>query len=295
FGLSVQTVLGDTDNLEVGIRSLIARWESLAGEKSDRIDRLLYTLANHYQFVGQGQKSAQTFRTLVDRTKEKGFSEATERLQPNLGLLETQALFNLDAPEAILTEAERIAHTVVTEGSADSPRFRQHLLRAAIVALTYGRLDEARRYVALAKERGRDNAPSSAIRELQVESQLARAQGDHRRALSLLDERVRSFESRGEAKSRRRALVELSRSYELWLTGERSKDKLLASLDSAQRALPISAATTDLFRLQHAWLRSLFEEGEASIRTQAAFAEFARYFGRRTDQMPRIITGLYFL
>ncbi len=295
FLLSVQTVLGITTGLETTAQALIERWQTLAGDKSDRIDRLLSILANHYQFRGAAKKSAETFERLIARGAEKPGLDPIEQVNLELGLLETQALFALESKESVLTRVEKLMASLAASGQRSAPRFRQHFLRAAIIALTYTDVARAEKFVALANQLGLDQAPSSAIRMLQVKSQLARATGQHNVARELLNQRVASFDARGEKRSLRRALLTLSRAYETWLAGERDRAKLTAELDAALAAAPANLPSDELFFIQLRWLRAVFEQGENSTQATKARSEMAVYFGRRSSDFPALAAGLFFL
>ncbi len=295
FLLTAQMLLGDATSAERTAQELINEWRSLAGERSDRIDTLLTILAQHYLLRGDAMRALATTYELQRRGVLKPASEFGAAAAPLLGRLEAEALFNATSEETILERLDALVQQLMAQGSRDLPRFRQHLFRAAIVALTYGRQDIAERYAELGRRHGRDRAPSSAIRELQLASLLARGRGQHGEALTLYDRRLASFDQRGEQVSIRRAMLLLSRAYQLWLAGERHPQQLEAALKAAEASAPQALPEDGLYRLQYEWLRALFTDGEDTRSERAARARLAERYGRRVEQLPRVLNGLYLL
>jgi serine/threonine-protein kinase len=295
FLLTAQMLLGDAASAERTARELITEWQSLAGERSDRIDTLLTILAQHYLLRGDATRTLATTDELQRRGVLKPASEFGAAAAPLLGRLEAEALFNSTGEEAILERLDALVQQLMAQGNRDLPRFRQHLFRAAIIALTYGRLDLAERYAELGRRHGRDRAPSSAIRELQLASMLARARSQHGDAVTLYDRRLASFDERGERVSLRRAMLSLSRAYQLWLAGERRPQQLEAALRAAEASAPQALPEDGLYRLQYEWLRALFTEGEDTRSELAARAQLAERYGRPVEQLPRVLNGLYLL
>lgn len=295
FLLTAQMLLGDATSAERTARELIAEWQSLAGERSDRIDTLLTILAQHYLLRGDAVRALATTDELQRRGMLKPASEFGAAATPLLGRLEAEALFNATSEEAVLERLDALVQQLMAQGNRDLPRFRQHLFRAAIIALTYGRLDLAERYAELGRRHGRDRAPSSAIRELQLASMLARGRDQHGEALTLYDRRLASFDQRGERVSLRRAMLSLSRAYQLWLAGERRPEQLEAALNAAEASAPQTLPEDSLYRLQYEWLRALFADGQDARSERAARARLAERYGRPAEQLPRVLNGLYLL
>ncbi|MFN3630761.1 MAG: protein kinase domain-containing protein, partial [Casimicrobiaceae bacterium] len=295
FLLTAQMLLGDAESAEHTARELITEWQRLAGERSDRIDTLLAILAQHYLLRGDAMQALATTDELQRRGMLKPASEFSAAAAPLLGRLEAEALFNATSEEAVLARLDALVQQLMAQGNRDLPRFRQHLFRAAIIALTYGRQDIAERYAELGHRHGRDRAPSSAIRELQLASMLARGRGQHGEAVTLQDRRLASFDQRGERVSLRRAMLSLSRAYQLWLAGERDPQQLVLALEAAQASAPSALPEDSLYRLQYTWLRALFIDGDGAPSERAARARLAERYGRSVEQLPRVLNGLYLL
>ncbi|MCS6997422.1 MAG: serine/threonine protein kinase [Casimicrobiaceae bacterium] len=291
--LTAQALLGDATGVDATARELIERWRELAGERSDRIDQLLHTLASFYMTQGRAAESLELWREMERRVQSKPGADALARLTPSLGRLEAEALFNVVPGEVILSRLAALVEQLLSEAERDSPRFRQHLYRAGLLALTYGQTNLAEQYLRMGRELGRDTAPSSAIRELQLESQLASARGQHRRAAELYARRIASLDERGERVSLRRASLELAYAYRLWLAGERSKSELKALLTRARESAPPQLPAEALFLAQHRWLSALFVDGEGAMAHQQAWRALAERYGRKPDELPRHLTGVF--
>ena len=293
--LSAQSILGDTSGVEASARALMHEWQELAGPRSDRIDTLLTLVGQFHMLQGNADAALAAFGELESRARTKPPSEFSVAAAPILALIEAETLFNTKPADVVLTQLTALVDQLIVQGNRALPRFRQQLFRAAIVALTLGRTDLAEHWTELGRVLGQDRAPSSAIRELQVKSLLARAYGRHEEAARLFEARLASFEHRGERISLRRALLSLGHAYQLWLAGERSPERLTAALRAARAALPEGLPADHLYHLQSRWLEALFTAGEGAPAEHSARAALAKGYGRRVEDMPRVLNGLFLL
>jgi eukaryotic-like serine/threonine-protein kinase len=295
YTIAVQNLLGDPVDVEITLTSLMEKWKQLAGDKSERIDELLFDLGLYHQHRMDAVAVEKTYLLLVERSKQRDTKEATERMRAELDLLEVRAIYNRAPTDQILNDLGALMTILLRDASPESARFRQYLLRAAIIALSLGRVDVAEHYTELARTRGKDKATGSVIRELQVESYLLRARGQHDAALVAIEKRLGSFEQRGEKVSLRRALLALSYSYELHLSNPNEKQKILDSIKQAVAAAPLALPQDNRFFIQLYWLQTLVSYGEKSPEHLRARQAVAKLFGRNEAELPRIINGFFLI
>jgi eukaryotic-like serine/threonine-protein kinase len=295
YTASLQNLLGDPVGVEATLTSLIEKWRTLAGDKSERIDELLFDLGLYHQHRMDAPEAEKTYSLLAQRSKERGLKEITERMRASLDLLEVRAIYNLAPKDQILNELGASMAVLLREGSPESARFRQNLLRASIIALSLDRLDVAEHYADLARTLGKDKSPGSVIRELQVDSYLLRARGYHPAALVALEKRLASFEQRGEKVSLRRALLALNYSYELYLTNPNEKQKILDAMKQASSAAPLALPQDNRFFVQFNWLQTLVSQGEDSAEHRRARAAVGKLFGRTDAELPRVLNGFFLI
>jgi eukaryotic-like serine/threonine-protein kinase len=295
YTIAVQNLLGDPVGVETTLMSLMARWRQLAGEKSERIDELLFDLGLYQQHRMDAVAAEKTYTQLAERAQERDTKEPTERMRAALDLLEVRAIYNRAPKDQILNELGAMMTILLRDVSPERTRFRHYLLRASIIALSLGRVDVAEHYADLARTRGKDKAAGSVIRELQVESYLLRARSAHAEALSALEKRLASFEQRGEKVSLRRALLALNYSYELYLLNPDEKQKILDSMKQAISAAPLALPQDNRFFVQCNWLQTLVSYGEKSPEHLSARQAVAKLFGRSEAELPRVLNGFFLI
>ena len=295
YTVSVQNILGDPTGVETALVSLMERWRALAGNDSERIDELLSDLGLYHQHRMDADAAEKTYRIAADRMLARDIKETTEQLRPKLDLLEVRTIFNRAPVDDILRELDAMIKVLLRDASPDLARFRQNLLRASIIAVSLERLDIAERYMELARTLGQDKAPASLIRELQAQSYLLRARGDHGAAVTVFEKRIASFEQRGEKVSLRRALLGLSYGYELWLRDPNDKQRILEAMREAVAAAPPSLPQDNRFFVQFNWLQTLVSLGEQSPEHRLARAAVAKLFGRNESELPRVLNGFFLI
>ena len=295
--ITVQNILGDPRGVETQIRALIARWRQLAGAKSERIDELLNDLGLYYMQAGEADEAESTFLELQTRAAERMSPDVSDRLRIDLDLVEVRTRFSRRPPAELLAETERIAAGVGDVVAPDSQRFRQLLLRSAMVALTLGRTDLAARYFDIAKVRAKDQSAANETRVDFVQTAIYRAHSKHAEALTLIEKRLQGFEHRGEKLSLRRAFAQIDHAYAVLLeSGSGSADinaRALQSLDRARRAMPANVPTNHRVYRQMDYVNALAKHGRESAEFKAARDALAVDFGKTGSALPDVLLGLY--
>ena len=295
--ITVQNVLGDPRGVETQIRALIARWQQLAGDKSERIDELLNDLGLYYMQAGQADDAERTFLELQTRAASRMNPDVSDRLRIDLDLVEVRTRFSRSKPAELIAEAERIADGVSQNVAPESQRFRQLLLRSSVVALTLGRADLAERYFDIAKARANDQSAANETRVDVVQTGIYRAQGKHAEALTLIGKRLQAYERRGEKLSLRRAYAEVDSAYAVLLAGGSGNAdvaaRALQSLDRARLALPANVPASHRIYRQIDYVNALAKYGRESAEFKAARDALAVDFGKTGGALPDVLLGLY--
>lgn len=290
--ITVQNVLGDPRGVEAQIRSLIARWEHLAGSKSERIEELLNDLGLYYLQSGQGVEAEKTFEKIQTRVNARGPQEGSDQLRTALDLVEIRTRFNRDTPQHLIAQAQEIAESVVTQVPPANQRFRQLIVRAATVLLALGRTDLAQHYIDIAQSRGKDQSASNSARLSSAQAGIARALGRHDATIDWLTKRIQIFDDSGEKISLRRAYAQIDLAYAMALKGAASAD-VLRALDNARAALPEGLSGTHRVFRQLDYVNALTRFGANSQEFRRARAELAAHFGRTVDTIPDVLIGTF--
>ncbi|MBC7709586.1 MAG: serine/threonine protein kinase [Rhizobacter sp.] len=292
--IAVQNVLGDPTDVESQILALIARWETLAGEKSERIDELLNDLGVYYVQAGAAGDAEKTFQRILKRLSARGDVDVSSRLRTELDLVEVSARFNLAKTATLISQIEAIAVETSQSVAPAYQRFRQILLRCANVAVTIGRLDLATKYVEEAKSRATDKSASNQARVAITDSSLARSRGDFDRSLTHLQERLQMYQKSGERVSLRHAYAQIDEAYALAL--QAAPGFLITAqqaLDRAKLNLPAALPNSHRVFKQMDYVTAFVRYGRQSVEVKRAREALAVHFGRNGAELPEVLLGVF--
>ena len=292
--ITVQNVLGDPTGVESQILALIARWEKLAGEKSERIDELLNDLGFYYVQAGSAADADKTFQRILERAKARGDADASTRLRTELDLVEVRARFNLAKPAALITQIEAIADETIKSVPPAYQRFRQILLRCANVAVANGRLDLATKYVEEVKAKATDKSTSNLARMELALSSLARGQREFDRSLEHLQRRLKMYQESGERVSLRHAYTHIDEAYALALQAAADyPTKAQQALDRAKLNLPATLPANHRVFRQMDYVTAFVRHGPQSVEVKRAREALAVHFGRSELELPDVLLGVF--
>ena len=290
----MQNILGDPRGVESQIRALIVRWEKLAGSKSERIDELLNDLGFYYVQAGQGSEAQKTFEEIRTRIAGRAVVDGSDHLRADLDLIEIGVRFNRETPENLIAKTQQLADTVSAQVDPGHQRFRQLLARAATVLLTLGRTDLAQKYVEIAQSRGRDISTSNTTRMNGLHASMARAAGKHDENVAWLRKRIKMFDDSGEKTSLRRSYAQIDLAYAMLLqNGAANQAETLQTLALARASLPNGLPDSHLVFRQFEYVSALANFGPNSGEFKRAQTELAQHFGRNSDALPGVLTGLF--
>ncbi len=294
--ITVQNVLGDPRGVEQTILELIGRWQRLAGERSERIDELLNDLGLYYVQAGLGAEALKTFERLLERATAHGDSDSSNQLRNQLDLVEIRARFNMSPAPELLDKLDALTGQILTQVSPDSPRLRQLLLRAAMVAIALEQPDKAEALSASAREKGRDKAPANATRTDTALASIARMRGQYDAAIGQIERRLQDYEKKGERVSLRHAFVLSDHAYVLALRGKPADRPLAqASLAQARAAIPEGLPPTHRVFAQWNYVNAAAQAGFDSRDAARYRDELAPHFGRTAATMPKVLSGFFVL
>jgi len=292
--ITVQNVLGDPRGVERKVRELLAEWQRLAGERSERIDELLNDLGLYYMLAGDGEQARATFERLRSRLAFHPDADASEALRNQLDIIEIAARFNQTPPAELLAELETLGTRVAATVAPDSPRLRQLLLRAALVAAPLGRADLAEQLIATAQRLGRDSAPANVARLDVAQATVARIRSDFAAAAAHLDQRIKRFDVDRERVSLRRAYALIDRAYLAVLTGGgEAAGTAQSALSAARAAIPEGLPPNHRLFAQWNYVQAAAAHGLTGAETARLRGELAAQFHRRPDDLPAILSGFF--
>ena len=292
--ITVQNVLGDPTGVESQILALIARWEKLAGEKSERIDELLNDLGFYYVQAGAAADAEKTFQRILQRLMARGDADVSNRLRTELDLVEVSARFNLAKPAALITKIEAIADETIKSVPPAYQRFRQILLRCANVAVANGRFDLATKYVEEAKAKATDKSASNRARLELAVSSLARGQREFDRSLEHLRRRLEMYQKSGERVSLRHAYTQIDEAYALALQAAAEyQTTAQQALDRAKLNLPTALPTNHRVFRQMDYVTAFVRHGPQSAEVKRAREALAVHFGRSESELPEVLLGVF--
>ena len=292
--ITVQNVLGDPSGVESQILALIARWESLAGEKSERIDELLNDLGFYYVQAGLAAEAEKTFRRILARTLARGDLDTSNPLRTELDLVEVRLRFNLEPAAALVAQVEKIADEVSKNVAPTNQRFRQLLLRSAIVCLSVGRLDMATQYAELAQAKGTDKSASNAARQATTIAAIDRSKRDYGASLEHLQRRLQMYKASGERLSLRHAYAQMDEAYALALqAGPDATASAQQALNRAKASLPITLPANHRVFRQWDYVTAYVQYGAQSAEVKRARDALAVHFGRSGAELPEVLLGMF--
>ena len=292
--ITVQNVLGDPREVETQIRDLIARWEKLAGARSERIDELMMDLGIYYIHASQADEAERVYLQLKSRLEARGTVDISDRFRSDLDLIEVRARFNRATPAVLSAELQQVVQNVTQLVAPANQRFRQLLLRSAIVAVALGDSDAAQQIVTTVETRATDKSPSNIARLASTKATLARAQGRHDLSITLLQQRLKLFDEGREKISLRRAYAQIDLAYAMTLQGDAGNaTELTLALTNAKAALPTYLPVTHRAIRQLEYVTALARFGRASPEFKAARDALAAFFGRSGDTLPDVLTGFF--
>jgi eukaryotic-like serine/threonine-protein kinase len=292
--ITVQNILGDPLGVEDQIRALILRWQKLAGTRSERIDELLSDLGLYYVNSSESDAAEDVYTQLRKRLDDRVPVEVSDRLRADLDLIEIRSRFNRLSSSKLLLELRDIVEETKRAVLPSNQRFRQILLRSALVALGLNDLALARECLVAAETKATDNSPANAARLLSVKAGMARASGHHDESLTYLRDRLKSFEAANEKVSLRRAFSQIDYAYALVLNGENHESaNFVAAIKQAQSSLPVTLSSTHRAYRQIDYVRSLARHGQKTQEFERARDSLGLYFGRRGDELPQVLAGFF--
>lgn len=294
--ITVQNVLGDPTGVESQILALIQRWEKLAGEKSERIDELLNDLGFYYVQAGSAADAEKTFLRIRDRTAARGDAEPSNRLRTELDLSEVRARFNLAPPAAIVDQVDAIAEETARLVAPANQRFRQILLRSAIVALSSGRIDLAKKYLELVSTKSTDKSASNVARQEVTMAALTRAQQSYGPSLEHTQRRLKIYQDSGERVSLRHAYAQMDEAYAIALLATPDYPvKAQQALDRAKGNIPPTLPANHRAFRQFDYVNAYIRHGAKSDEVKRAREALARHFGRSEAELPDVLLGFFVL
>jgi serine/threonine-protein kinase len=292
--ITVQNVLGDPTGVESQILTLIARWEKLAGEKNERIDELLNDLGFYYVQAGQAAEAEKVFQRILTRTTTRGDVDASNLLRTELDLVEVRLRFNLEPAPALIAQAEKISDQVSTNVSPANQRFRQLLLRSAMVCLSAGRLDLATKYVELAQAKGTDKSSSNAARLELTLAAMDRSKRDYGSSLDHLKRRLQMYKASGERVSLRYAYAQMDEAYAIALqAGADAPARAQQALNRAKASLPTTLPANHRVFSQWDYVAAYVQFGAQSTEVKRARDALAVHFGRSGAELPEVLLGAF--
>ena len=292
--ITVQNVLGDPTGVESKILALIARWEKLAGEKSERIDELLNDLGFYYVQAGLAADAEKTFQRILVRATARGDVDASNHLRIELDLIEVRLRFNREPPAALITRVEKIAEEVIKNVAPANQRFRQLLLRSALACVSVGRLDLATKYTELAQAKGADKSVSNAARLETALAALHRSKRDYGASLEHLQRRLQMYKTNGERASLRHAYAQMDAAYALALeAGADAPARAQQALDSAKASLPTTLPADHRVFRQLDYVTAYVQHGAQSAEVARAREALAVHFGRTSAELPEVLLGMF--
>jgi eukaryotic-like serine/threonine-protein kinase len=292
--ITVQNVLGDPTGVESQIIALIARWEKLAGEKSERIDELLNDLGFYYVQAGLAGDAEKTFQRIRARTIARGDVDASNLLRTELDLVEVRLRFNLEPAAALVAKVEKIADDVDKNVAPGNQRFRQLLLRAAMVCASVARLDLAAKYTELAQVKGADKSASNAARLATTLATINRVKRDYGTSLEHLKQRLQMYKTSGERVSLRYAYAQIDEAYAIALqaTADAPARAQLA-LNRASASLPTTLPLNHRVFKQADFVAAYVQYGAQSAEVTRAREALAPHFGRSAAELPDVLLGVF--
>lgn len=292
--ITVQNILGDPRGVEEKILGLIGQWQQLAGEKTERIDELLNDLGLYYAQAGAGDKALATYQRLLTRLETRGDADISSILRSRIDVLEVSAKFNLASADALRAQLEDLAARVQVSVAPTSARFRQLLLRIGTVAITLQDAPMAERAFAAARTLGKDQSPANEGRSDALAAAIARHRGDYAASLEQVERRLQTYAKNKETTSLRYAYSLVDKAYMLALLGgDDGRKRAWAALEQARAAIPASIARSHRAHAQLAYVQAIAQQGADSREAVAARDELARHFGRRSNDLPTVLSGLY--
>ncbi len=292
--ITVQNVLGDPTGVESQIIALIARWEKLAGEKSERIDELLNDLGFYYVQAGLAVEAEQTFQRILARTLARADIDVSNHLRTELDLIEVRLRFNLEPATTLLAQVEKITGEVSKSVAPANQRFRQLLLRSATVALSLGRLDLAKKYTEAAQTKGTDKSSSNAARLESTLSALDRGNQDYGPSLEHLRQRLQMYKTSGERVSLRYAYAQMDEAYALALqAGADAVPRAQQALNRAKASLPVTLPANHRVFRQWDFVAAYVQYGAQSAELRRARDALAVHFGRTGAELPEVLLGVF--
>ena len=292
--ITVQNVLGDPREVETQIRDLIKRWEKLAGARSERIDELMMDLGVYYMQASQADAAERVYLQLKSRLEERSTVDISDRFRSDLDVVEVRAHFNRATAAVLIAELQQIVQNVSQLVAPANQRFRQLLLRSAIVAVALGDSELAQQIVTTVETRASDKSPSNIARLASTKANLSRAQGHHDQSITQLRQRLKLFDEGREQVSLRRAYSQIDLAYALVLQGDvGNAGELNLALTNAKAALPTSLPAAHRALRQLDYVTALARFGRASPEFKAARDALAPFFGRSGDTLPDVLTGFF--
>jgi tetratricopeptide (TPR) repeat protein len=292
--ITVQNVLGDPTGVESQILSLIARWEKLAGEKSERIDELLNDLGFYYVQAGLAADAEKTFQHILGRTIARGDVDASNHLRTELDLIEVRLRFNLQPAAILIAQVEKVSDQVSKNVSPANQRFRQLLLRAALVCVSVDRLDLASKYTELAQAKATDKSASNAARLELTLAALDRGKRDYGPSLDHLKRRLQMYKTSGERVSLRYAYSQIDEAYALALqAGVDATNLAQQALNRAKGSLPATLPANHRVFRQWDYVSAYVQHGAQSTEVKRARDALAVHFGRSEAELPEVLLGVF--
>ena len=292
--ITVQNVLGDPTGVETQILALIARWEKLAGEKSERIDELLNDLGFYYVQAGLGADAEKTFQRILARATARGDVDASIHLRTELDLIEVRLRFNLEPAALLVTRVEKITDEVVKSVAPANQRFRQLLLRSAMVCVSVGRLDLATKFTEIAQAKGADKSASNAARLETTLAAVDRSKRDYGPSLDHLQRRLQLYKTSGERVSLRYAYAQMDEAYALTLqAGRDASARAQQALNRAKASLPTTLPANHRVFKQLDYVATYVQHGAQSVEVGRAREALAIYFGRSAAELPEVLLGMF--
>jgi eukaryotic-like serine/threonine-protein kinase len=292
--ITVQNILGDPRGVEPELLSLIARWQNLAGEKTERIDELLNDLAIFYVAAGRATDAEKTYIQLRERANARLTPNDPELLRSDMELIEVRARFHIVSDAQMIDELQTIVATTTEKLPPTSRRYSNLILRSASVALGLGRTDIAQSCIDKASVADGDKSRGNALRLMDAKIQLSRALGQHAANAEGLRERLAVFDSMGEKASIRRASRQLDLAYSIALQNALdAKVSTLAAIAQTRAALPEGLPADHRIYRHIALVTALAEDGASSSAFAAARAALATDFKRTGTELPQVLNGFY--
>ena len=292
--ITVQNVLGDPTGVESQIIALLARWEKLAGEKSERIDELLNDLGFYYVQAGLAADAEKVFQRILARTTARGDVDASNHLRTELDLIEVRLRFNLEPAALLVAQVEKISDQVSKNVSPANQRFRQLLLRSAMVCVSVGRLDLATKYVELAQAKGTDKSSSNAARLASTLAAIDRGKRDYGPSLDHLRRRLQMYKTSGERVSLRYSYAQIDEAYAIALQADAdAAARAQKALDRAKASLPSTLPANHRVFSQWDYVAAYVQHGAQSTEVKRARDALAVHFGRSGAELPEVLLGAF--